>query len=87
MSVRDVQKKRTEMVLVLTQRDGQKEEMLRVAVDLCDAEGAAKLIVSDLTSRYRLDFQEQDYSRVRTMAGYLRATKRYGWSWISPNDD
>jgi hypothetical protein len=84
MSTRDTTKHTVEMVLVLQRKDGLKEEMLRCRAPKSEAGAAAAHIVAQMAKAHGLDFQEQDFSRIRTLAGYLKATKKHGWIWKPP---
>jgi hypothetical protein len=84
MSTRDITKHTVEMVLVLQRKDGLKEEMLRCTAPKSEADAAAAYIMAHLTKSHGLDFQEQDFSRIRTLTGYLRATRKFGWIWKPP---
>jgi len=84
MSTRDTTKHTVEMVLVLQRKDGPNEEMLRCTAPKSEADAAAAHITAHLIKSHGLDFQEQDFSRIRTLTGYLRATKKYGWIWKPP---
>jgi hypothetical protein len=85
LTTRDVQTKKTEVVLILAQANGDKQEMLRATIPSGDLDAFAKTMTNDLSERYGLDFQEQDYSRVRTFDEFKEVSKRFGWTWKTPD--
>src|SRR5258708_2623767 len=84
LTARDARTGKTEVVLVLTQADGTKEEMMRAKIASRDFDGFAKTVTDRLSEEFGLDFQERDYSRVRTLEEFIMLSKTFGWTWKKP---
>jgi hypothetical protein len=85
MTSRDTVTQKTDVVLVLAKTDGNKKQMLRHTVPSGDLDRAAKLITEDIGEQFGLDFQEQDYSQVRTFDELVEVSQTFGWIWKKPD--
>ncbi len=84
LSARDEKKGVGELVLVLEQKDGTKQEMHRAQVKLAALDGYARVFSEGLESEHGIEFEEQDFSGVRTLKEFDRAVAEYGWSGERP---
>ena len=87
LTTRDVQTVRTEVVLVLAHANGNKQERLRATIPSGELDAFAKMITDDLSEQFGLDFQEQDYSRVRTFDEFVEVSRSFGWKWKTPDTE
>jgi hypothetical protein len=87
LSVRDEKQHSAELVLLLEQRDGAKEEMHRVQVKLHALEGYARVFWEGLEEEHGIEFEEQDFSAVRTVEEFDQAVTEYGWSGKEPDGE
>jgi len=85
LSARDEKKQAVELVLLLEQRNGDKQEMHRAQVKVAAADGYARVFVDGLEEEHGLDFEEQDFTTVRTTEEFDRAVTAYGWSGEEPD--
>jgi hypothetical protein len=85
LSVRDESAGRVELVVLLTERNGDKNEMHRFSIPTEQARSAARDWAAGLTKRFGLDFEEQDYSAIRTREDLNAATRKFGWT-MHPNE-
>ena len=85
LSVRDESTGRAEVVVLLTERNGDKTDMHRFSIPTDQARNAGRDWAAGLTKRFALDFDEQDYSTVRTADDFHAATQKYGWT-MQPNE-
>lgn len=84
LGVRDETKQVVELVLVLEERNGDKQEMHRAQVKVAAADGYARVFVDGLEEEHGLDFEEQDFTAVRSAEEFDRAVASYGWSGEQP---
>jgi hypothetical protein len=80
LAVRDEMERRVELVLIRSQRDGTKEELHRAAVPIGELDEAASVFSVGLAKKFGLDFEEQDFSAVRTLEEFRALSQKYGWS-------
>jgi hypothetical protein len=85
LSVRDESVGQVELVVLLTERNGYKSEMHRFSVPTEQARSAGRDWAAGLTKRFSLDFEEQDYSAIRTRDDFNVTTQKYGWT-MQPNE-
>lgn len=84
LGARDETKQAVELVLLLEARNGDKQEMHRAQVKIAAADGYARVFVNGLEKEHDLDFEEQDFTAVRTAEEFNRAVTAYGWSGKEP---
>jgi len=87
LSARDEKKGVVELVLVLQQRDGVKEEMHRAKVKIGALDGYACVFVNGLETEHNIEFEEQDFSRLRTAREFEKAVAEHGWSSEEPDEE
>ena len=80
LTVRDKVDHKAELVLVRLQRNGTKEELHRAAVPIEELDKAASIFSVGLAKKFGLDFEEQDFSAVRTLEEFRALSQKYGWS-------
>jgi hypothetical protein len=86
LSVRDEKKGVVELVLLLEQDDGSKEEMHRVQLKpVKQVDKYARTFLDGLEEEHGIEFEEQDLSDVRTEEEFERAIAQYGWSSSDPD--
>ena len=85
LSARDEEKAVVEMVLLVEEDDGTKQEMHRAEVKVPALDGYARVFVRGLEEEHGLSFEEQDFSAVRTAEEFERALEAYGWSGAEPD--
>jgi len=85
LSVRDEKKHAAELVLLLEQNGGGKQEMHRVQVKLDALDGYARVFWEGLENEHDIEFEEQDFSEVRTADEFDQAVAEYGWSGDDPD--
>lgn len=85
LGVRDEKKQVVELVLLLEEKCGDKQEMHRAQVKLPAADGYARVFVDGLQEEHDLDFEEQDFTAVLTTEEFERAVAAYGWSGAEPD--
>jgi hypothetical protein len=85
LSARDEKQRTAELVLLLEQRGGGKQEMHRVQVKLDALDGYAPVFWHGLEEEHGIEFEEQDFSGVRTAEEFDRAVTEYGWSGEEPD--
>lgn len=79
LGVRDEREQVVELVLLLEERSGEKQEMHRAQAKLAAADGYARVFVNGLAKKFALDFEEQDFTAVRTPEEFERGVAAYGW--------
>ena len=79
LSARDENASTVEIVLLLQARDGTKEEMHRAAVNLAAVDRYTRVFVEGLQSQYGIEFEEQDFSKVRSAEEFEQSVAAYGW--------
>ncbi len=79
LGVRNEREQVVELVLLLEERSGEKQEMHRAQAKLAAADGYASVFVNGLTKKLALDFEKQDFSAVRTPEEFEQAVAAYGW--------
>lgn len=84
-SVRDESAGRVEVAVLLTERSGDKLEMHRFSIPNDQARSAAGEWAAGLAKKFGLDFEEQDYSAIRTRDDFNAATQKYLWT-MQPNE-
>jgi hypothetical protein len=84
LSARDEKKAVIELVLLLEEEDGTKQEMHRAQVRLAVLDGYARVFVEGLEQEHGIEFEEQDFSDVQSIAEFERAMAEYGWSDEEP---
>jgi hypothetical protein len=84
LGVRDEEEQAVELVLLLEERNGSKQEVHRALVKVAAADGYARVFVDGLEEEHGLDFEEQDFTAVRTAEQFDRAVTTYGWSGREP---
>ena len=84
LGVRDEEEQAVELVLLLEERNGSKQEVHRALVKVAAADGYARVFVDGLEEEHGLDFEEQDFTAVRTAEEFDRAAAAYGWSDEEP---
>jgi hypothetical protein len=80
LSARDELSGCVEFAVILAERNGDKQELTRFSIPLAEARGAAQLWIDGLSKRFNLNFEEQDYSSIRTREAFNAQTQKYGWS-------
>jgi len=86
LSVRDEKKREVELVILLEQDDGTKEEMHRVKLKPVKfVDKYARTLVDGLEKEDGIEFEEQDLSRVRKEEEFDRAIAKYGWLSREPD--
>src|SRR5262245_9586311 len=85
LSARDEKKQVVELVLLLEVRHANKQEMHRAQVKVAAADGYARVFVDGLEEEHGLDFEEQDFTAVRTAEEFDRAVTAHGWSAEAPD--
>ena len=81
LSVRDENESKAELVLIRSQRDGTKETLHRAIVSLGELDEAASIFSVGLAKKFGLDFEEQDFTAVRTLEEFRAISQKYGWSF------
>ncbi len=85
LTVRHEPECKIEVVLVMAETGGNKIERLRfdVAADAFDKN--VRSLVTKLAARFKIEFEEDDLSDVRTADEFERRTKELGWrDWKPP---
>lgn len=85
LGVRDEAKQLVELVLLIEEKSGDKEEMHRAQVKLGSADGYARIFIDGLEKEHGLEFEEQDFTAVRTAEAFEQAVAGYGWSGDEPD--
>jgi hypothetical protein len=80
LAVRDEMERKVELVLIRSHRDGTKEELHRAAVPIGEVDEAASIFSVGLAKKFGLDFEEQDFSAVRTLEEFRALSRKYGWA-------
>ena len=87
LSSRDEKKGVVELVLLLEQDDGSKEEMHRVQLKpVKSVDKYARTFVDGLEEEHGIEFEKQDFSPIRTEEEFNRAIAKYGWLSREPDD-
>ena len=79
LTARDEKKGLVEMVLLLEETDGTKEEMHRARVRDDSVDGYARVFWEGLEKEHGIEFEEQDFSKARSEEEFEEAVSRYGW--------
>ncbi len=79
LSVRDEAAAALEMAIVLEQPGGNKKVLKSLEGDLQVMEHTAKVFVERLAEEYGIEFDEFDFSFVRTFEDFERRAKEAGW--------
>jgi len=87
LGVRDEDKQVVELVLLLEAQGGKKEEMHRAQVKIAAADRYAHLFVDGLAKEHGLDFEEQDFTDVRTVEEFDQTIAAHGWSGHKPQGE
>ena len=85
LSARDEEHGLVELVLLLEEWGGTKQEMHRVQVKLAALDGYARVFWQGLEREHGIEFEEQDFTHVRTEEEFDRAIAKYGWSSREPD--
>jgi len=87
LSARDEKQQTIEVVLLLEKSDGEKVEMLRSEPQLNAIDGYARVYWRGLEDEYQIEFEEQDYSAIRTAEEFEDAVASHGWSSSEPGKE
>lgn len=69
------------LLVILQQRNGDKEVLASLEVSAAAFDEVVSGIVNGLVKQYDLDFQEQDFSTCRTLDEFKIASQQFGWTW------
>lgn len=79
LTVRDEKRECIEIILLLEQRDGDKQEMHRATIDLRKADDYARIFWKGLEEEHGLSFEEQDFTAVRSIVEFNEAVAAHDW--------
>ena len=85
LGVRDEIVEVVELVVLLEETNGDKEEMHRAQVEIAAADGYASVFLDGLAEAHHLDFEEQDFTAVRTFEEFDKLVTSYGWLTGDPD--
>jgi hypothetical protein len=71
-------------LVVLEQRNGDKEVLSSLDINAPVFDRVAAKFVDGLAAKYALDFEEQDFSSCRTLAEFDKEVARKGWTSAEP---
>lgn len=68
-----------ELIVLLQQRNGEKEVLKHLDIALSSFEPIASTLLEGLAEEYDLDFEAQDFSACRTSESFEVLAEQFGW--------